>query len=109
VDGVPWLACLTLVGEVQGKRVQTVEGLAQGRELHPLQQTFLEQGAVQCGFCSPGMLMTAQAFLAECPEPSRKDVRKALGGNLCRCTGYSKIVDAILVASGKLRGENGNG
>jgi len=105
VDGIPWLACLTLIGEVQGKEVQTVEGLANGKELHPLQQAFLEKGAVQCGFCTPGMLMTAKAFLAECHNPSTEDVKKALSGNVCRCTGYTKIVDAILTASGRLRSE----
>lgn len=102
VEGTPWLACLTLIGEVQGKRVQTVEGLADGRALHPLQEAFLEHGAVQCGFCSPGMLMTSAAFLAECPHPSEEQVREALEGNLCRCTGYIKIIDAVMAAGEKL-------
>lgn len=101
VEGTPWLACLTLIGEVQGKRVQTVEGLADGRTLHPLQEAFLEHGAVQCGFCSPGMLMTSVAFLAECPQPSEEQVREALEGNLCRCTGYIKIIDAVMTAGEK--------
>lgn len=101
VDGDPWLACLTLVGEVQGKEVRTVEGLAGGRALHPLQESFLERGAVQCGFCTPGMLMTAASLLAERPHPSEEEVREALEGNFCRCTGYVKIVDAIVAAGGR--------
>ncbi len=105
VDEVPWLACLTVIGEVQGKEIQTVEGLAKGKMLHPLQESFLEHGAVQCGFCSPGMLMTAKAFLAECHKPTEEDVRVALGGNLCRCTGYVKIIDAVVAASERLRSE----
>jgi carbon-monoxide dehydrogenase small subunit len=105
VDGVPWLACLTLIGEVHGKEVQTVEGLARGAALHPLQEAFLEKGAVQCGFCTPGMLMTAKALLAERPQPSSEDVREALEGSLCRCTGYAKIVDAVVAAGEKLKGE----
>lgn len=110
VDGVPWLSCLTLIGEVQEKNVETVEGLAHGQNLHPLQKSFLEYGAVQCGFCTPGMLMTAKALLSDCPDPSEEDVRAALEGNLCRCTGYVKIVDAILATSERIRGgvnENG--
>lgn len=101
VDRDPWLACLTLVGEVQGKEVRTVEGLAGGRALHPLQESFLEHGAVQCGFCTPGMLMTAAALLAERPHPSEEEVREALEGNFCRCTGYVKIVDAVVAAGGR--------
>jgi aerobic-type carbon monoxide dehydrogenase small subunit (CoxS/CutS family) len=104
VDGVPWLSCLTLIGEVQEKNVETVEGLAQGQNLHQLQKSFLEYGAVQCGFCTPGMLMAAKALLADYPDPSEEDVRAALEGNLCRCTGYVKIVDAILAASERIRG-----
>jgi len=98
VDGDPWLACLTLVGEVQGKEVRTVESLAGGRTLHPLQESFLEHGAVQCGFCTPGILMTASSLLARRPSPSEEEVREALEGHFCRCTGYVKIVKAVVAA-----------
>jgi aerobic-type carbon monoxide dehydrogenase small subunit (CoxS/CutS family) len=101
VDGDPWLACLTLVGEVQGREVRTVESLADGRTLHPLQESFLEHGAVQCGFCTSGILMTASSLLAQRPHPSEEEVREALEGHYCRCTGYVKIVDAIVAAGGK--------
>lgn len=105
VDGTPWLACMTLIGEVQGREVQTVEGLANGKVLHPLQETFLEMGAVQCGFCTPGILMTAKAFLAECLSPTSEEIKSALAGNICRCTGYTKIIDAVLTASERLKSE----
>ena len=86
----------------QGKRVETVEGMAQSGELHPLQQVFLEHRAVQCGFCTPGVLMAAKGLLNENPKPSEKEVRSAIAGNLCRCTGYNKYVEAILDAATKL-------
>lgn len=96
IDGKPYLSCLTLAVAVQGKKIVTIEGLTEGGELHPLQKAFAEKGAIQCGFCTPGMIMTAKAFLDEEPHPSEEEVKKAIAGNLCRCTGYVKIVEAIL-------------
>jgi carbon-monoxide dehydrogenase small subunit len=99
LDGRPALACLTLALECDGKSVRTVEGLAPNGELSPLQQAFLDQGAVQCGFCTPGMLMSATALLERNAKPSLADIKKALEGNLCRCTGYNAIVAAVRQAS----------
>lgn len=99
VDGVPVNACLTLAVRVHGREVLTVEGLERDEDLHPLQRSFLEYGAVQCGFCTPGMLMSAAGLLKANPNPTEEDVRVAISGNLCRCTGYQHIVDAILSAS----------
>jgi carbon-monoxide dehydrogenase small subunit len=99
IEGKPFLSCLTLAANVQGKKIVTIEGLAQEGELHPLQKAFVEKGAIQCGFCAPGMILTAKAFLDENPHPSGEEVRKAISGNLCRCTGYIKIVEAILSVS----------
>ena len=96
IDDKPYLSCLTLAVDVQGKKVLTIEGLAKDGELHPLQKAFAEKGAIQCGFCTPGMILTAKAFLDEQPHPSVGEVKKAISGNLCRCTGYVKIVEAIL-------------
>lgn len=96
LDGKPVASCLVLAVEAQGKRIETVEGLAQNGELHHLQQAFIEHGAFQCGFCTPGVLMAAKGLLNENPKPSEEEVRKAIAGNLCRCTGYSKYVEAIL-------------
>jgi carbon-monoxide dehydrogenase small subunit len=104
LDGEPVLACLVLPAECQGRAITTVEGLAQGGRLHPLQQAFAELGAAQCGYCTPGMLLTARALLAGTPEPTRDEIREALAGNLCRCTGYSKILDAVELAALRLRG-----
>ena len=101
VEGRPVLGCITLAVECEGKSVQTVEGLADGDKLSPIQEAFLDQGAVQCGFCTPGMLMSATALLQRNPKPTRHDINKALEGNLCRCTGYNAIVDAVLQASGQ--------
>ena len=98
LDGEPVLACLTLAIQAQGRNVRTVEDLA-GSELHPLQDSFDRWNAAQCGFCTPGMLLSAEALLRDNPKPTRDQVTDALGGNLCRCTGYTKIVDAILDAS----------
>ncbi len=100
VGGQPVLSCLTMAAAMQGKAVETVEGLGVGGEPHPLQQAFAQLGAAQCGFCTPGMLMSASAFLdrlalQDDPQFSRQDIAEALGGNLCRCTGYTKIVDAV--------------
>ena len=99
VDGVPVRSCLTLAVRCQGKHVTTVEGLKSNGMLHPLQQAFIDEGAVQCGFCTPGMLITAAAFLKETPKPTEEEVREALIGNLCRCTGYARIIRAVMTAS----------
>ena len=95
LDGRPVLSCLTLAADAQGHEILTIEGLAQGEELHPLQRAFHEAGAVQCGFCTPGMVLTAKALLDVNPNPSRDVIKGALSGNLCRCTGYVKIVNAV--------------
>ena len=99
VDGAPMLSCLALPVVLQGLAIATVEGMANGGELHPLQQAFAELGAAQCGYCTPGILLTAQALLAEDPQPPRQRIREALAGNLCRCTGYTKILDAVELAA----------
>ncbi len=101
VDGMAVKSCLVLALQVRGKSVQTIEGLAREDALDPVQQSFIENGAIQCGFCSPGMIMASKALLNEKPHPSENDVRYALSGNLCRCTGYHKIVKAVLNASDK--------
>lgn len=94
-------ACLILAPQIEGLEVTTIEGLAQDGQLHPLQQTFLEQGAVQCGFCTPGMLLSAYALLLENPQPSEEEIKEAIAGNICRCTGYKQIIKAVKeVASG---------
>ena len=99
VDGKPVLSCSTLAIAVRDKDILTIEGLSRGTDLHPIQQAFIEKGAVQCGFCTPGMVLTAKSFLDENPSPSREEVKEALGGNLCRCTGYVKIIDAVMSAA----------
>ena len=99
LDGKPVNACLTLAVEAEGREITTVEGLTQDGKLDPLQEAFVEEGAVHCGFCSPGMLITGKGLLAENPSPTEFEVRKAIAGNLCRCTGYVRIVKAILKAS----------
>jgi len=99
VDGEPVLSCLALPAELEGAAVATVEGMARGGALHPLQQAFAELGAAQCGYCTPGILLTAEALLADNPAPTRDEVRHALAGNLCRCTGYTKILDAVELAA----------
>ena len=106
VDGRPVLSCLALAAEMEGRAIETVEGLQQGNELHPLQSAFADLGAAQCGYCTPGILMTAKALLAENPRPGRPEIRAALAGNLCRCTGYIKILEAVEGAAAKLRGES---
>ncbi|MEY8099448.1 (2Fe-2S)-binding protein [Falsihalocynthiibacter sp. S25ZX9] len=103
IDGEPHLSCLTLAETVQGKRVNTTASLANGPELHPLQKAFMEGFAAQCGYCTPGMLMSAKSLLDHNPNPSRDEVIEAISGNLCRCTGYEPIVDAILAASTQLQ------
>jgi aerobic-type carbon monoxide dehydrogenase small subunit (CoxS/CutS family) len=101
LDGRPVLSCITLAVECDGMEVRTVEGLADGEKLNPLQEAFLDHGAVQCGFCTSGMLMSATALLEREPKPDLPTINKALEGNLCRCTGYNGIVDAVLAASGQ--------
>jgi len=96
VDGMAVKSCLVLALQVRGKSVQTIEGLAQEEMLDPVQQAFIENGAIQCGYCSAGMIMSSKAYLQENPHPSENQVRHALSGNLCRCTGYHKIVKAVL-------------
>jgi carbon-monoxide dehydrogenase small subunit len=96
LEGEPVNSCLILIGEVEGKEITTIEGLAQGNILHPLQQAFIEEGAVQCGFCTPGVILNAKAMLDSNPRPTEEEVRGTIAGNLCRCTGYDKIVRAIL-------------
>jgi len=99
MDGKPVRSCLTLAVEAQGAEIKTVEGLADGEQLSNLQQSFIDHGAVQCGFCTPGMLMSADALLSENRNPDEKAIRKALAGNICRCTGYAKIVQAVAHAA----------
>lgn len=99
IDGRPTLSCSTLAIAVQGQEILTIEGLSRGTELHPLQEAFIDAGAIQCGFCTPGMIMTAKAMLDGNPDPTRDQVKEGLGGNLCRCTGYVKIIDAVMAAA----------
>jgi carbon-monoxide dehydrogenase small subunit len=99
VDGQPILSCLALPVMLQGRAITTVEGMAVDGRLHPLQEAFVELGAAQCGYCTPGMLLTAQALLERTPAPTRQEIREALAGNLCRCTGYTKILDAVELAA----------
>ncbi|HSG40215.1 MAG TPA: (2Fe-2S)-binding protein [Thermoanaerobaculia bacterium] len=106
VDGRPVLSCLALAAEVRGKAIETVEGMQLGNDLHPLQAAFADLGAAQCGYCTPGILMTAKALLAENPRPTREEMQEALAGNLCRCTGYHKILEGIEWAAAKMRGED---
>jgi aerobic-type carbon monoxide dehydrogenase small subunit (CoxS/CutS family) len=103
LNGRPVNACLVLAHEADGQEVLTIEGLAQGGRLHPLQQAFVDHGAIQCGFCTPGMTMAAKALLDKNLEAGREDIKKALKGNLCRCTGYTKIIEAVEAAQGVLR------
>ena len=99
LDGLAVPSCLTLAVEADGRTVTTIEGLAVDGELHPVQQAFLARAAVQCGFCTPGMVLSSVALLAENPHPTAAEVRHAIAGNLCRCTGYTQIVDAVIAAS----------
>ena len=99
IDGKPVLSCLSLAIEAQGKDILTIEGLAKGYELHPIQQAFVDYGAIQCGFCTPGMIMSAKALLDKNPNPTEGEIRDGISGNICRCTGYLKIVEAIQEAA----------
>ena len=105
VDGKAVNSCMILAKNLGGKTVETIEGLSKGGELHPIQQAFIDAGAVQCGFCIPGMIMSAKALLDENPHPTEDEIRAAIDGNLCRCTGYIKIVEAVQLASKRMGGE----
>jgi len=101
IDGRPQLSCLVLPVQVERRAITTIEGMASGSVLHPLQSAFAELGAAQCGYCTPGMLLSARSLLDQNPRPSRDEIRAALAGNLCRCTGYTKILEAIELAAGR--------
>jgi aerobic carbon-monoxide dehydrogenase small subunit len=103
LDGVLVCSCLVLAGQADGCEILTVEGLAEGEALHPVQEAFVETGAVQCGFCTPGLIVTTHDLLMRKPEPSDAEIREALAGNLCRCTGYEKILDAVRLAAERAR------
>lgn len=103
MNGKPVLSCQMLAAVAEGQNVETIEGLADGNELHPMQQAFIDEGAVQCGFCTPGMILTANALVKENPDPSGKDIQNALRGNLCRCTGYENIVKAVHTGAKTMR------
>ncbi|MBU2260955.1 MAG: (2Fe-2S)-binding protein [Proteobacteria bacterium] len=104
LDGLAVNACLVLALDADGKRIETIEGLAQGGKLHPIQEAFIEKGAIQCGFCTPGMILTTKALLVKNPSPTEEEIKTAIAGNFCRCTGYARIVDAIQSAAVRLRG-----
>ncbi len=106
LDGKPVLSCLMLPIECEGHEVRTVEAMAQGSQLHPLQQAFIDTGAAQCGYCTPGFLLSAESLLNDNPNPSRNEIAEALAGNLCRCTGYLKIFEAVELAAARMRGES---
>ena len=109
VDGKSSLSCLLLAVRMEGRRVTTIEGLAQRGNIHPLQIAFHETGAIQCGFCTPGMILAAKALLDNNPSPNRQEIKEAMAGNLCRCTGYRKIIQAVEEASHILFGGNSDG
>jgi carbon-monoxide dehydrogenase small subunit len=102
VNGEAYLACVMLAVDARGKDILTIEGLAEGGELHPLQSAFVEKGGIQCGFCTPGMILTARAILNEEPHPTEEVIKKKMAGNLCRCTGYKKVVEAVMSASDQI-------
>ncbi len=102
LDDVPVNSCLVLAVQAAGRRVTTIEGLAQGNELHPIQEAMIQHGAIQCGFCTPGMILSAKALLDRNPDPDAGEIKDALSGNLCRCTGYQKIVEAVQDAAAKM-------
>jgi len=107
IDGLPVLSCLTLPLEMQESEITTIEGLEQNGKLHPLQETFAESGAAQCGYCTPGILLAGVALLRENPRPTREQIKEALAGNLCRCTGYTKIYEAVEAATQRLARSGG--
>jgi carbon-monoxide dehydrogenase small subunit len=104
LDGLPVCACLVAAGQAEGRRIETVEGMAEGTELDPVQQSFLDAGAVQCGFCTPGLLVATRDLIERQGRPSDPEIREALAGNLCRCTGYEKIMDAVRLAADRMAG-----
>ena len=106
IDGEAYLSCITLAMDAVGKEIMTIEGLSRDGDLHPLQRAFIEGGAVQCGFCTPGMILTAKAVLDEELRPTEETVKKRMAGNLCRCTGYKKIVEAVLSVAGQIEEED---
>lgn len=107
MDGKPIASCITLAAQAEGKEIITIEGLAQATELDPIQEAFTENGAIQCGYCSPGFIMTTKGLLDKNDNPSEEEIKTAIAGNLCRCTGYQKIVSSVQVASEKIRSEKG--
>ena len=109
IDGDAFNSCVILARNCAGKSIETIEGLSHGTDLHPIQQAFVESGAIQCGYCTPGMIMSAKALLDKNPNPDEQDVRAAIENNLCRCTGYVKIVDAILLAAKRMRQDEAAG
>jgi aerobic carbon-monoxide dehydrogenase small subunit len=104
MDGLAVNACLILAVEANGKEITTIEGLAKGEELHPIQQAFVDVGGLQCGFCTPGMILSTKVLLDKNPNPSDEDIKKGLEGNFCRCTGYTKIIESVRVAAARIRG-----
>ena len=102
LDGVPVCSCLVAAGQAEGREIVTVEGIAEGEELHPVQTAFVEAGGVQCGFCTPGLIVATHDLLGRNPDPTNAEIREALAGNLCRCTGYEKILDAVRLAAERL-------
>jgi len=109
VDDVVKLSCIMTAAQLEGRKVVTIEGVGRDGELHPVQRSFVERGAIQCGFCTPGMVIAAVGFLKENPDPTREEIRAGLSGNICRCTGYEKIIDAVEDAAAKLRGGGSGG
>lgn len=105
LDGKTVNSCLVLAAEAGGREITTIEGLADGDQLHPIQEAFVQHGGLQCGFCTPGMIMSAKALLDENPNPSEAEIRRGLAGNLCRCTGYTKIIESVTSAAKNMRGE----
>ena len=104
MDGRAVNSCLVLAAEADGKQITTIEGLADGDKLHPIQQAFVNHGGLQCGFCTPGMIMSAKALLDEKPSPSEEEIRKGIAGNICRCTGYTKIIESVKAAAKNIQG-----
>jgi len=109
LDGVAACACLVAAGQAEGRDIVTVEGLSEGDDLHPVQQAFLDAGAVQCGFCTPGLIVATHDLLARDPQPEDSEIRESLAGNLCRCTGYEKIIDAVKLAAGRMASASAGG
>ncbi len=103
MDGKAVASCLVLAVAAQGKEITTIEGLSKGQELHPVQEAFVKHTAIQCGYCTPGMVISAKAFLDKNPDPTTEEVRRAISGNLCRCTGYQQIVDAVMAAAAAMK------